>query len=176
MDDRRSRQLPRRPQADHLLMANERIRAGRLPSRQAPALARIDGDRMDGRARAPDVTAQDESQRSCPRCGESVLEVRPRSPGRPRRWCSARCRRAASEERRAAAAGAIATEYVVADVSLDDHVQAVLASPAACRRIVRDLRERYDTGTLSDARWSPVAEELQRARPQRRPTIRWGAQ
>lgn len=84
------------------------------------------------------------------------------------------CRRSASEERRAAAAAAIATHYVQVDVSLDDHVQAVLASPAACRRIVRDLREKYDDGQLSDARWSPVAEELQRSRPRPRPTVRWG--
>ena len=167
--------LPRRSEADRLLLAIERIRAGRLLCRQAPALARIDGDRMDGGARAPEVTAEDDIQRSCPRCGESIQDVRPKSAGRPRRWCSANCRRAASEERRAAAAGAIATKYVQADVSLDDHVQAVLASPAACRRIVRDLRERYDAGMLSDARWSPVAEELQRTRSLPRPTIRWGA-
>jgi hypothetical protein len=116
-----------------------------------------------------------EPVRSCPRCGETIVDVLPRLPGRPRRWCSAQCRRAASEERRAAATGAIATQYVQVDVSLDDHVQAVLASPAACRRIVRDLRERYDAGKLSDARWSPVSDELQRTRPQPRPTVRWGA-
>ena len=86
--------------------------------------------------------------------------------GGPRRWCSAKCRRSASEERRAAAAGAIATHYVQVDVSLDDHVQAVLASPAARRRVLRDLGERYDAGKLGDARWNPVAEELQRTRPQ----------
>lgn len=121
------------------------------------------------------MTQPSEPKRSCPRCGEAIAEVLPRLPGRPRRWCSAQCRRAASEERRAAAAGAIATQYVQVDVSLDDHVQAVLASPAACRRIVRDLRERYDAGKLSDARWSPVSDELQRTRPQPRPTVRWGA-
>ena len=98
---------------------------------------------------------------------------RPRRGGW-RRWCSAKCRRSASEERRAAAACAIATEYVQVEVSLDEHLRAVLASPAACRRVIRDLRERYDAGTLSDARWSPVAEELQRTRPHPRPTTRWG--
>lgn len=116
-----------------------------------------------------------EAKQSCPRCGETIVDGRPRLPGRPRRWCSAKCRRAASEERRAAAAGAIATQYVEVDVSLDDHVQAVLASPAACRRILRDLRERSEAGKLVDARWSSVAEELQRTRPQSRPTVRWGA-
>ena len=117
---------------------------------------------------------QHEPVRSCPRCGEIIVDVLPRSPGRPRRWCSAKCRRSASEERRAAAAGAIATRYVQVEVSLDEHVQAVLASPAACRRVLRDLRERSDAGKLADARWSPVAEELQRTRPQPRPTVRWG--
>lgn len=147
----------------------------RLPRRQAPALASTDGDRMDRGARAPEVTAEDQQPRSCPRCGARIVDACPRPPGRPKRWCSARCRRAASEERRAAAAGAIATEYVQMDVSLDDHVAAVLASPAACRRVLRDLGERYDTGKLDDARWSSVAEELHRTRPQNRPTVRWGA-
>ena len=121
------------------------------------------------------MTQPSELTRSCPRCGETIVELLPRLPGRPRQWCSAKCRRSASEERRAAAAGAIATEYVQVDVSLDDHVQAVLASPAACRRVLRDLRQRSDAGMLVEARWSPVAEELQRTRPQPRPTVRWGA-
>ena len=122
----------------------------------------------------PDEDEQSEHQRSCPRCGSPIVDVFPRLPGRPRRWCSAKCRRAASEERRAAAAGAIATEYIEVDVSLDDHVQTVLESPAACRRILRDLRERHDAGELDDARWTPVADELQRTRPQPRPALRWG--
>jgi len=104
-----------------------------------------------------------------------MADVYPRLPGRPRRWCSAKCRRAASEERRAAAAGAIATEFVQLDVSIDNHVLAVLASPAACRRVLRDLRERHDAGKLDDARWSPVANELERDRSHTRPTLRWGA-
>ena len=122
----------------------------------------------------PDEDGQCESQRSCPRCGTSINEAFPRLPGRPKRWCSAKCRRAASEERRAAAAGAIATEYIEVEVSLDDHVKMVLESPAACRRILRDLRERHDAGELADARWTPVADELQRTRPQARPALRWG--
>ena len=43
-------------------------------------------------------------------------------------------------------------------------MKAVLTSPAACRLIVRILRERHDAGELDDARWSPVAEELERNR------------
>lgn len=122
-----------------------------------------------------DDNDQSEGQRSCPRCGITIVDVFPRLPGRPKRWCSAKCRRAAYEERRAAAAGAIAIEYVPVDVPLEDHVTAVLTSPAACRRVVRDLRERHDAGELDDARWSPVADELRRTRPHVRPTLRWGA-
>ena len=121
-----------------------------------------------------DQAQQNEPERSCPRCGETIVDVFPRLPGRPRRWCSAKCRRSASEERRAAAAGAIVTHYVQVDVSLDDHVKAVLASPAACRRVLRDLSERYDAGKLDDGRWSSVAEEIQRTRPQPRRALRWG--
>ncbi|WP_457190524.1 hypothetical protein [Nocardioides sp. P5_E3] len=122
-----------------------------------------------------DANELTERPRSCPRCGEAIVDVFPRLPGRPRRWCSSKCRRSASEERRAAAAGAIATRYVQADVTLDDHVRAVLASPSACRRVLRDLRERSEAGKLGDARWSSVAEELQRTRPQPRPAVRWGS-
>lgn len=114
-------------------------------------------------------------ERACPRCGATIHEVSPRPAGRPRRWCSTRCRRAASEERRAAANGAIAIEYVHVDPALDDHVRAVLESPAACRRIIRDIRERAENGQLSDARWSSVEAELQRVRPAQRPQLRWGA-
>jgi endogenous inhibitor of DNA gyrase (YacG/DUF329 family) len=125
-----------------------------------------------------EANEQREPKRSCPRCGEPVVDVLPRLPGRPRQWCSTKCRRAALEERLAAAAGAIATQYVQVNLSLGDHVQAVLVSLAACRRVLRDLRdlrERCDAEELGDARWSPVADELQRTRPQPRPTVRRGA-
>ncbi|MFC8527189.1 hypothetical protein [Nocardia sp. NPDC057227] len=42
----------------------------------------------------------DQTWQSCPRCGDHVPLVR---RGRPRRWCSDRCRRRASDERQAAA-------------------------------------------------------------------------
>ncbi len=114
-------------------------------------------------------------ERSCPRCGATIHEVWPRPAGRPRRWCSPRCRRAASEERRAAANGAIAIKYVQVELALDDHVRAVLESPTACRRVVRNIRERVENGQLSDARWSSVKDELQRVRPARRSQLRWRA-
>lgn len=114
------------------------------------------------------------AERTCPRCGAKIYESLPRVAGRPRRWCSQRCRRAASEERRAAANGAIVTEYVQVDATLDDHVSAVLESPAACRRILRALRERSVSGTLTSGQWSAVEDELQRNRPQQRSQLRWG--
>ena len=109
-------------------------------------------------------------ERPCPRCGRSIFEVLPRRPGRPKRWCSADCRRAASEERRAARAGAIATTYVTVEPSLDDHVRAVLDSPTACRNVLRRLAEMEATGTLGLAKWGSVEAELARLR---RPA-RWG--
>ena len=115
-------------------------------------------------------------ERPCPRCGAPIYDVvSPRPAGRPRRWCSLRCRRAASEERRAAANGAIAVEYVQVEVSLDEDVNAVLGSPAACRRVLRDLRERTEAGLLQDARWSSVRAELERLVPKRSSSLRWGA-
>lgn len=54
---------------------------------------------------------------ACPRCG-SLIPVG--GTGRPARWCSQRCRRAAYEERRAAAAGAIAVQ-VVETVTTTEH-------------------------------------------------------
>lgn len=113
-------------------------------------------------------------EETCPRCGTSFYESLPRKPGRPRRWCSQACRRAASEERRAAANGAIAVEHVPVAVSLDEHVRAVLDSPAACRRVLRGVRERAKAGLLQDARWSSVQSEIDRFQLKPRPQLRWG--
>lgn len=113
-------------------------------------------------------------ERPCPRCGATIHEVSPRSPGRPRRWCSPRCRRAASEEQRAAANGAIAVREVRVEVSLDEHVRAVLDSPAACRRVLRDVRERAEAGLLKDARWESLQSEVERFQHQPRTHLGWG--
>lgn len=111
-------------------------------------------------------------KRTCPRCGRLIIELLPRRPGRPKRWCSTRCRRAASEEKRAAANGAIGIRYITAPVTIQDHVAAVLDSPAACRRVLRELGERAAKGELMEARWSSVEAELERLRrPLRRPQI-----
>lgn len=113
-------------------------------------------------------------ERSCPRCGAVMHDVvEPRPAGRPRRWCSPRCRRAASEERRAAANGAIGIEYVTVKVDLDEHVRAVFDSPTACRRVLRDVRERAEAGVLEGARWSSVHSEIERFRPRAASPMRW---
>ena len=94
--------------------------------------------------------------------------------GRPQQWCSQACRRAIYEERRAAKNGAIAIEYVeraAPEITLNDHVAAVLGSPTACRNVLRQLRARHGNGELADAKWSSVSDELERLRtpPGRRP-------
>jgi hypothetical protein len=86
-----------------------------------------------------------------PALRQAVLRVRP-------------CRRKASEERRAAEVGIVAITYVKQEVSLDEHVRAVLASPSACRRVLRTLSNRDAQEELVDAKWSSVAEELARLR------------
>lgn len=100
----------------------------------------------------------------CPRCGRPFqVPDRPKA-GRPRRWCSSVCRRLASEERRAADAGPTAITFVKETANLDEHVPAVLKSPSACRRILRELAERDGRGELDDAKWNSVADELARLR------------
>lgn len=54
---------------------------------------------------------------TCPRCGRAVPKNK---TGRPPKWCSQQCRRAAYEERRAAARGALAVQ-VVAQVTEVEH-------------------------------------------------------
>lgn len=100
----------------------------------------------------------------CPRCGEA-LPPPPASPrpGRPPTWCSQRCRRAAYEERRAAANGAIAVrteivekpvERIVERIRIEKQVeirtkyltaaeaaQVVLGSPRACATVLEALAE-----------------------------------
>lgn len=92
---------------------------------------------------------------TCPRCGKAVER---KATGRPSIWCSQACRRAAYEERRAAAQGAIAVE-VVDRVETHEHplgtcVDRTLASPAGCRRVVYELARLGREGVLqSDPKW-----------------------
>lgn len=100
----------------------------------------------------------------CPRCGQAVHQAR---RGRPAVWCSQRCRRAAYEERRAAAAGAIAVQVVekvdtrTVEHDLSECAARVAGSPAACRRVVQQLTELIRTGELErDQRWSSTANAV----------------
>jgi hypothetical protein len=95
----------------------------------------------------------------CPRCG-SLIPVR--ATGRPARWCSQRCRRAAYEERRAAAAGAIAVE-VVETVTTTEHglgecVKRVQASPVAARKVLTHLTKLLAEDGLRDPKWASTVD------------------
>lgn len=91
----------------------------------------------------------------CPRCGDSIPA---RATGRPARWCSQRCRRAAYEERRAAAAGAIAVEVVetftTTEHGLDECVGRVEASPVAVRKVLTRLTKLLAEDGLRDPKWA----------------------
>lgn len=97
----------------------------------------------------------------CPRCS-SPIPPNVNGRGRPRVWCSQVCRRAAYEERRAAAAGAIAKELVVERVqpSWDETIERVVQSPKACKQVLRVIRQRLEAGELLRSPWNQVSGEL----------------
>jgi hypothetical protein len=82
-----------------------------------------------------------------------------RPTGRPPIWCSQACRRAAYEERRAAARGAIAVE-LVDRVETREHpigtcVDRTIDTPTGCRRVVYELARLARDGTLArDPKWA----------------------
>ena len=90
----------------------------------------------------------------CPRCG-STIPVR--ATGRRARWCSQRCRRAAYEERRATAAGAISVEVMETVTTtvhgLDECVRRVQASPVAVRKTLTHLNESAAEDRMHDPKW-----------------------
>ena len=90
----------------------------------------------------------------CPRCG-SLIPVR--ATGRTARWCPQRCRHAAYEERRAAAAGPIAIEVVetvtTVEHGLDECVKRVQASPVAVRKVLTHLTKLLSEDGLRDPKW-----------------------
>jgi endogenous inhibitor of DNA gyrase (YacG/DUF329 family) len=100
------------------------------------------------------------TQRPCARCGRPIYERSPRHPGRPKRWCSPACRRADYAERRVVPRG---LEPIT---NVEQQVEAVLRSPAACRRVLRQLGEWAADGTLADAKWGGLADELTRLKRQ----------
>jgi hypothetical protein len=88
-----------------------------------------------------------------------------RATGRPATWCSDRCKRAAYEERRAAAIGAIAVKIVEKVIEQDAHginecAERAMASPVACRRVVDHLAELARTGQLRDPKWDSTVRSL----------------
>lgn len=95
----------------------------------------------------------------CPRCGSPVPA---KATGRPARWCSQRCRRAAYEERRAAAAGAIAVEVVetvtTTEHGLDECVRRVEACPVAIRKVLTHLAKLLAEDGLRDPRWASTVD------------------
>jgi endogenous inhibitor of DNA gyrase (YacG/DUF329 family) len=95
----------------------------------------------------------------CPRCGNPIPV---RATGRPARWCSQRCRRAAYGERRAAAAGAIAVEVVetvtTTEHGLDECVSRVQASPVAVRKVLTHLSKLLTGGGLRDPKWGSTVD------------------
>jgi endogenous inhibitor of DNA gyrase (YacG/DUF329 family) len=100
---------------------------------------------------------------ACPRCGGPMPQ--PRSTGRPATWCSDRCKRAAYEERRAAANGAIAVKIVEKVVqpdanTLNECADRVMASPVACRRVLDHLAELAREGQLHDPKWNSTVRSL----------------
>jgi endogenous inhibitor of DNA gyrase (YacG/DUF329 family) len=97
----------------------------------------------------------------CPRCGSLIPA---RMTGRPARWCSQRCRRAAYEERRASAAGAIAVEVVetvtTTEHGLDECVRRVQSSPVAVRKIVAHLTKLVTEDGLRDPKWGSAVDAV----------------
>jgi endogenous inhibitor of DNA gyrase (YacG/DUF329 family) len=95
----------------------------------------------------------------CPRC-RSPIPIR--ATGRPARWCSQRCRRAAYEERRAADAGAIAVEVVetvtTTEHRLDECVRRVQASPVAARKVLTHLTKLLAEDGLHDPKWTSTVD------------------
>lgn len=117
----------------------------------------------------------------CPRCN-AVMSTKqwPPKPGRPLLWCSQRCRRAAYEERRAAANGAIAVRVEVAEKVVERTVervrvetrhapvrpaeaaQIVLGSPRACRTVLEALTAEADAGRLNTRMHAPMLRAANR--------------
>jgi hypothetical protein len=88
-----------------------------------------------------------------------------RPTGRPATWCSDQCKRAAYEERRAAANGAIAVKIVDRVIERDAHgindcANRVMDSPVACRRVLDHLAELARSGDLRDPKWDATVRSL----------------
>lgn len=101
-------------------------------------------------------------RRTCPRCGRPVSH---KATGRPATWCSQVCRRAAYEERRAAASGAVALQVLdrvdTVEHDLTECMHRVAASPSACRRVLQALTKHARDGVLTkDPKWDSTVTAL----------------
>jgi hypothetical protein len=114
----------------------------------------------------------------CPRCGTQTTA---KARGRPRPWCSDRCRKLASEEHRAAARGAIGLEIrdwiierripevVHRPPSITASIALLLADVAASKKVLntlarRDKRDQLDRATIK-LLWPHIHELYTEARP-----------
>jgi len=107
----------------------------------------------------------------CPRCGRAVDWA---ERGRRPLWCSQACRRAAYEERRASASGAIAVRVVereevtervgtqLREPTVAECVERVLASPRACREVVNGLTVKAVHGRLDSGAHAATVAAIER--------------
>jgi len=126
----------------------------------------------------------------CPRCG---AETTAKARGRPRRWCSDRCRKLASEEHRAATRGVIGSEIrdriierrvsevVYRAPSISSSIALLLADVAASKKVLNTLARRVKRDQLDRATikllWPHIHELYTQARhrmglPERPTTVR----
>ncbi len=114
----------------------------------------------------------------CPRCG---AETTAKARGRPRKWCSDRCRKLASEEHRAATRGAIGLEIrdriierripevVYRAPSITASITLLLADVAATKKVLNTLTRRVKRDQLDRATikllWPHIHELYTEARP-----------
>ena len=106
------------------------------------------------------IRPKDSRERACPRCGDRFI-LKPR--GRPQKWCSPACRRAAHAERVAAEYACLAVNVVetvdVLEHDVGDCASRVAASPPACRRVLRAISQQARSRDLrTDPDWRPVIE------------------
>lgn len=97
---------------------------------------------------------------SCPHCGTVLRQT---GRGRPRIWCSDRCRRLAHAHATSASEHGHPVRVmrpVLTPTDLDAAVNLVLASPPASRRVLKTLRRRHQGGRLDDAKWWQVIDLL----------------
>lgn len=106
-----------------------------------------------------DIVRSHGSVSSCQHCGAQMPPGKP--TGRTRVYCTAACRKAAYEARRARKPDATRIKVVEVTVSererhdIRECVEATKTSPAGCRNVLLHLLELHKSGELySDPKWS----------------------